>query len=92
MRALESTADEDGRVRPAGGWTALAVEPRRGIRAVDGLLTGFHDPDASHLQLLEALAGPAALERSYRSAARAGYLSHEFGDLALFLPARGART
>ncbi|MGI8595548.1 MAG: S-adenosylmethionine:tRNA ribosyltransferase-isomerase [Solirubrobacteraceae bacterium] len=86
VRALESAADEDGRVRAAGGWTDLVVEPRRGIRAVDGLLTGFHDPDASHLQLLEALAGSAALERCYRSAARAGYLSHEFGDLALFIP------
>jgi len=92
VRALESAAGEDGRLRPAGGWTDLVIEPRRGVRAVDGLLTGFHDPDASHVALLEALAGPAALERSYRSAARAGYLGHEFGDLALFLSARGAWT
>jgi S-adenosylmethionine:tRNA ribosyltransferase-isomerase len=88
VRALESTADGDGHVRAGGGWTDLVLDARRGVRAIDGLLTGFHDPGASHLDLLEAVAGRAPLERAYRAAARAGYLRHEFGDLALLLPAR----
>jgi S-adenosylmethionine:tRNA ribosyltransferase-isomerase len=53
---------------------------------VDGLLTGWHEPEASHLQLLEAVAGAGLLERSYRAALAHGYLWHEFGDSQLILP------
>jgi S-adenosylmethionine:tRNA ribosyltransferase-isomerase len=85
VRALESAADEDGRVRGAGGWTELVIDPPRGVRAVDGVLTGFHDAGASHLELLEAVADRAVLERAYGVAARAGYRRHEFGDLMLLV-------
>lgn len=85
VRALESAATLDGGVQAAGGWTELVLGPERPVRAVDGVLTGFHDPAASHLDLLEALAGRAALARAYCDGARAGYLRHEFGDLMLLL-------
>jgi S-adenosylmethionine:tRNA ribosyltransferase-isomerase len=88
VRALETVADTDGHVHAEGGWTDLVLDARRGVRTVDGLLTGFHDPGASHLELLEAVAGREPLERAYRAAARSGYLRHEFGDLALLLPGR----
>jgi S-adenosylmethionine:tRNA ribosyltransferase-isomerase len=64
------------------------VTPERGVRAVDGLLTGWHDPEASHLLMLEAVAGRELVERSYRAAAARGYLWHEFGDVELLLPLR----
>ena len=67
-RALESAAAPDGTVRAAAGWTALTITPERGVRAVDGLITGWHEPDASHLLLLEAVAGRALVERSYAAA------------------------
>ena len=86
VRALETVADEDGRVAAGEGWTRLVVTPERGIRAVDGLVTGWHEPEASHLQLLEAAAGPELLERSYAEALDHGYLWHEFGDSHLVLP------
>jgi S-adenosylmethionine:tRNA ribosyltransferase-isomerase len=86
VRALESAAAAGGAVAPAEGLTRLVVTPQRGVRAVDGLLTGWHDPDASHLLLLQAVAGPALVERSYREALAAGYLWHEFGDAHLLLP------
>ena len=85
-RALETTADERGSSHPGAGWTDLVITPERGVRVVDGLLTGWHEPRASHLQLLEAVAGPALVERSYRRALAAGYRWHEFGDLHLVLP------
>jgi S-adenosylmethionine:tRNA ribosyltransferase-isomerase len=85
VRALESAADEHGRPIASQGWTDLVITPRRGVRVVDGLLTGFHEPRASHLALLEAVAGRDHLERAYRAALRAGYLWHEFGDLHLIL-------
>ena len=62
------------------------ITPERGLRFVDGLITGWHEPEASHLQLLEAAAGHDLLERSYREAIRCGYLWHEFGDSHLILP------
>ena len=86
VRALESAATDDGMVREAEGWTELVIEPETPIKAVDGLLSGFHDRDSSHLAMLEAIGGADLLERSYEEAADAGYLRHEFGDLHLILP------
>ncbi|MGW2065608.1 S-adenosylmethionine:tRNA ribosyltransferase-isomerase [Streptomyces sp. NPDC001937] len=86
VRALESSAGPDGVVRAAAGWTDLVVTPQRGVRAVDGLLTGLHEPEASHLLMLEAVAGRAALQCAYAEALRHRYLWHEFGDVHLLLP------
>jgi S-adenosylmethionine:tRNA ribosyltransferase-isomerase len=86
VRALESAAAPDGTVAAADGWTGLVVTPQRGLFAVDGLVTGWHEPQASHLQLLEAAAGDQLLRRSYDAALAAGYLWHEFGDSHLVLP------
>jgi len=85
-RALESAADQDGRAAPASGWTQLVIEPGRGVGLVDGLITGWHEPAASHLLLLEAVAGPALVQAAYDAALRERYLWHEFGDTCLFLP------
>jgi S-adenosylmethionine:tRNA ribosyltransferase-isomerase len=86
VRALETVADADGTVSAGRGWTSLVITRERGIFAVDGLLTGWHEPESSHLDLLEAAAGPELLERSYRAALAHGYRWHEFGDLHLILP------
>ena len=74
------------RVAPAPGWTSLTITPERGVRAVDGLITGWHEPDASHLLLLEAV--PAGRWSSAPTPPRraAGYRWHEFGDSHLLLP------
>ena len=61
VRALETVADADGTCARGAGWTDLVITPERGLRAVDGLLTGWHEPEASHLSLLEAAAGPELL-------------------------------
>jgi S-adenosylmethionine:tRNA ribosyltransferase-isomerase len=89
VRALESAAGDDGVVRAARGWTELVVTPERGVRVVDGLLTGLHEPEASHLLMLEAVAGRAAVSRTYEEALRGLYLWHEFGDVHLILPEEG---
>ncbi len=86
VRALETVAAPDGTVRPGEGWTDLVITPERGLWAVDGLISGWHEPEASHLRLLEAAAGPGLLERSYRAALDRGYLWHEFGDSHLVMP------
>ncbi|MGC3002805.1 S-adenosylmethionine:tRNA ribosyltransferase-isomerase [Streptomyces sp. G35A] len=86
VRAVESAAGADGRVRARAGWTDLVVTPERGVRVVDGLLTGLHEPGASHLIMLEAVAGRAAVEAGYQEALRARCLWHEFGDAHLVLP------
>lgn len=85
VRALESAADARGVVRAAGGWTDLVVTPERGVRAVDGLLTGLHEPEASHLLMLEAVAGRAAVRLGYARALAQLCLWHEFGDVHLLL-------
>ncbi|HLW59842.1 MAG TPA: S-adenosylmethionine:tRNA ribosyltransferase-isomerase [bacterium] len=94
VRALESAVDEGGRVIASRGWTDLVITPERGVRTIDGVLTGFHEPRASHWAMLEAIAGRPHLERAYRAALGRGYLWHEFGDLHLILsplPADGGR-
>jgi S-adenosylmethionine:tRNA ribosyltransferase-isomerase len=85
-RALESAADDGGVVRARRGWTDLVLGPQRPARVVTGLVTGWHAPGASHLDLLEAVAGANLVERAYRAAVRARYLWHEFGDSCLLLP------
>lgn len=92
VRALESAAGPGGGVRAAAGWTDLVVTPGRGVRVVDGLLTGLHEPEASHLLMLEAIAGRPALERAYTEAVRRLYLWHEFGDVHLVLPDETAHS
>jgi S-adenosylmethionine:tRNA ribosyltransferase-isomerase len=86
VRALESAATADGCPCARSGWTGLVVTPECGVRAIDGLITGWHDPQASHLMMLEAVAGPELLQASYAAAVDAGYLWHEFGDSHLILP------
>ena len=86
VRALESAADDRGHVQPVDGWTDVVITPERGIAAVDGILTGWHEPEASHLLMLEAIAGPVLLADCYRASLDAGYLWHEFGDSHLILP------
>ena len=86
VRALETVVDEQSIVHPGEGWTRVIVTPQRGIRAVNALLTGLHEPRSTHLMMLEALAGREHLKLTYAEALRAGYLWHEFGDLHLILP------
>jgi S-adenosylmethionine:tRNA ribosyltransferase-isomerase len=86
VRALESAASADGTVTPASGWTDLVLGPSRPARVVTGLVSGLHAPEASHLSLLDAVAGAALVDSAYRAAVRRRYLWHEFGDSTLFLP------
>jgi S-adenosylmethionine:tRNA ribosyltransferase-isomerase len=86
VRALETVAAPDSTVRPGDGLTRLVVSPDRPLRAIDGLITGWHEPESSHLSLLEAAAGSDLVRRSYDAAQAAGYRFHEFGDSHLILP------
>ncbi len=86
VRALETVTDEQAIVHPGEGWTRIIITPQRGIRSVNGLLTGLHEPRSTHLMMLEALAGLNHLKLTYAEALRACYLWHEFGDLHLILP------
>ena len=98
VRALESATGQDGILRPQRGWTDLVLHAGRPTRVVDGLITGLHEPQASHLMLLEAVAGSAVVTQAYAAATgqapldgHAGegepYLWHEFGDSMLLLKA-----
>ena len=88
VRALETVAGDDGRAHPGEGWTDVIIRPERELRSMDGLLTGLHEPRATHLAMLLALAGPDHVCRTYSQALEQGYLWHEFGDLHLILPGR----
>jgi S-adenosylmethionine:tRNA ribosyltransferase-isomerase len=85
-RALETATDDDGVTRATAGWTDLVLGPDRPARVVTGLVTGLHVPEASHLLLLEAVAGAALVAAAYDRAVHEHYLWHEFGDSMLFLP------
>ncbi|HXI27001.1 MAG TPA: S-adenosylmethionine:tRNA ribosyltransferase-isomerase [Vicinamibacterales bacterium] len=105
VRALETVTDDSGRTSPGEGWTSLVVTPDRRVRSVTGLITGLHEPRATHLALLEAVAAAASnrgssahhasaarrhLQRAYAEARRLGYLWHEFGDAHLILAGKSA--
>ena len=95
VRALETVTDESGTTHPGEGWTGLVVTPDRPLRSVGGLITGLHEPRATHLAILERVVsarvcGGCHLRRAYAEARRSGYLWHEFGDSHLILG--GLRT
>lgn len=88
VRALESAA-AGGRVHPSTGWTSLVLGPARPATVVSGLLTGLHEPEASHLDLLAAVAGRPLVGEGYAAITGADappYLWHEYGDSMLLLP------
>ena len=85
VRALETVTDHNGVTHAGEGWTSLVIRPERGIRSVNGMLTGLHEPKASHLAMLQALAGLEHLQLTYAQALKQQYLWHEFGDLHLLL-------
>jgi S-adenosylmethionine:tRNA ribosyltransferase-isomerase len=85
LRALETAAGGDGSIRASHGYTDLVIGPHREVRAIDGLLTGWHEPGASHLAIIESVAGTEGARRMYAEALEAGYLWHEFGDSSLIL-------
>jgi S-adenosylmethionine:tRNA ribosyltransferase-isomerase len=87
--------DDTHVTHPGEGWTSFIVSPDYDLRAVDGLITGLHEPRATHLHIIQAVArrtlpapaANAALDRAYRAALDREYLWHEFGDTHLILPA-----
>jgi S-adenosylmethionine:tRNA ribosyltransferase-isomerase len=85
VRALESAASENGSVAEAHGYTRLKIDHQHRLRSVDGLLTGLHEPEASHLDLLSAFLPAEQIHAAYREAIARRYLWHEFGDLNLIL-------
>ncbi|MEU2174770.1 S-adenosylmethionine:tRNA ribosyltransferase-isomerase [Nocardia sp. NPDC019219] len=87
-RALETAADPSGLVHASHGWTDLVLGAERPARVVDGLITGWHAPGASHLDLLVAVAGEETVAAAYAAAVDTGYLWHEFGDSALLFGSR----
>jgi S-adenosylmethionine:tRNA ribosyltransferase-isomerase len=107
VRALETVTDESGMTSPGQGWTDLVITRDSYLRAVSGLITGLHEPRATHLVMLERVVEAAArrsshaygiveppgchLERAYAEARQAGYLWHEFGDSHLIIGGRGGR-
>src|SRR6266487_5359685 len=86
VRALETVTDSGGVTHPGEGWTDILITPQRGIHAVNGMLTGLHEPLSTHLAMLETLTGRQHLEITYKEALKERYLWHEFGDLHLILP------
>jgi S-adenosylmethionine:tRNA ribosyltransferase-isomerase len=85
VRALETVTEASGQVHAGEGWTCKVITPHYKLRSVNALLTGLHEPQATHLAILQALAGLAHTRLAYNEALQHGYLWHEFGDLHLML-------
>jgi S-adenosylmethionine:tRNA ribosyltransferase-isomerase len=85
VRALETAAGPDGSVAATHGLTRLHISADYPLRAVDALLTGMHEPQTSHLDLLSAFVAPPRLQAAYLEAVERGYLWHEFGDVNLII-------
>lgn len=86
-RALESAANDEGILTATAGWAELVLGPARPVRTVTGLISGWHNPDASHLLLVESVVGAELAQQAYDAAVAENYLWHEFGDSCLLLPA-----
>jgi S-adenosylmethionine:tRNA ribosyltransferase-isomerase len=92
VRALETVTDHRGVTSPGEGWTSLVITAERPLRAVNAMITGFHEPRATHLTMIRQVIAAAGggdpalhLDRAYQQAQQAGYLWHEFGDSHLII-------
>lgn len=83
VRALESAAGVDGRIRSGRGRTDLLIVPGHRYRTVDALLTNLHLPRSSLLALVAAFAGVEPVLAAYRAAVRTGYRFYSYGDAML---------
>ncbi len=90
LRALESAADEDGRVSAGDGATRLFIVPGHRFRVIDLLLTNFHLPQSTLLMLVSAFAGIERIRDAYRHAIDARYRFFSYGDAMLLEPDRQA--
>lgn len=86
IRAIETAVNNDGVVIPYHGNTELFIDESYAMKVVDGLVTGFHEPRASHLNILQSVGGFDHIGKAYKEAIKAGYYWHQFGDLHLILP------
>ena len=84
VRALESVVNR-GKIIPQHGYTRLHINASHQLQTVDGLLTGMHEPEASHLDLLTAFLPAEQIQSAYQEAVAKQYLWHEFGDLNLIM-------
>jgi S-adenosylmethionine:tRNA ribosyltransferase-isomerase len=84
-RALESSADERGRVQPGARTARLTITPGYRFRAVDALLTNFHLPRSSLLVLVAAFAGRDLALSAYAHAVQARYRFYSYGDCMLII-------
>ena len=82
----DTSATKTAAIAARAGWTSHVVTPQTGLRVVDGLLTGLHEPRSSHLRMLAAFHRDDLLRDCYEAALSHGYLWHEFGDVHLLLP------
>jgi S-adenosylmethionine:tRNA ribosyltransferase-isomerase len=85
MRALESSATEDGRIEATTGEARLTIKPGYRFRMADALLTNFHLPRSSLLVLVSAFAGRELVLASYGHAVDQGYRFYSYGDCMLIL-------
>ncbi|AZN43802.1 S-adenosylmethionine:tRNA ribosyltransferase-isomerase [Paenibacillus albus] len=85
VRALESAAGKEGEPNAGSGWTNMMIDASTPLQVVDGLISGFHEPEASHLELLSAFIDPGLLYEAYQEAIERGYLWHEFGDMNVIM-------
>jgi S-adenosylmethionine:tRNA ribosyltransferase-isomerase len=89
VRALETAAITDNiskvNVKPGHGYTRLHIGANHSLKVVNGLLTGLHEPEASHLDLLTAFLPAELIHQAYEKAIQRKYLWHEFGDMNLIL-------
>ncbi len=92
LRALESAADESGRLHEGENGTRLFITPGYRFRAVDRLVTNFHLPQSTLLMLVSAFAGMDRMRAAYRHAIRQRYRFFSYGDAMLIEPAAGSRS
>jgi S-adenosylmethionine:tRNA ribosyltransferase-isomerase len=88
LRLIESAADDEGRIQPFEGDTAIFITPGYRFKAVDGLMTNFHLPKSTLFMLVSALMGLDVMKSAYAHAIGHGYRFYSYGDASLLLPRR----
>ena len=80
MRALESAARGNGRLKAGHGDTDIFITPGYRFNVVDRLITNFHLPRSTLLMLVSAFSGTDHIRAVYRHAVAQRYRFFSYGD------------
>ena len=85
MRALETVAGTEGKIKPYEGWTNKFIFPPYDFTVANSMITNFHLPYSTLIMLTAAFGNYDLIMKAYDVAIKEGYKFGVYGDAMLII-------